>query len=672
MVRHGEHGTRLLPAAVVAALAVAGLMVAGAFLPYATTWGFHFLAFLPRTYLAGYLLAFAVLLGYALRGDVERLVGAAAAFMGRRPLPFLALCIAAFAAFAWTMRVGAPLLGDSFYLVRNYSEAAHGVAPLYYRNEPLATIVYAALLKAFGMSTFVHFLNSFLGADILLGAGTIACLFWTVRLLVRSEEDRFLSFVFVLAFPIMQLFFGYVEIYAAVVCAVSAYLLAVALHLTGRLPFRYLPVVFLLVSLTHYGTIILAPALLYLAGREIRQRGAREVLIGAGLLATAVLSILAAVRFDLAQFSSWVPHSHLLPFALDGDPAEEYTSAFTLFSPYHFADVANLMLLVAPAALILIGFTLVRNLKALLASALHRFFLASLLPAFGLLLVIKYDLGGARDWDVFTFVYFILSLYAAIVYATSESTGRLRTTFLLAGLTFLNSYLFFSVNHRVGAAEARFQALFDRRMLSQAGYYSGSLYLAQYYHQVKDVQGPVEAWKRYNREFPSDDRGYRNILTNALRNSPLPEEETVGLFERWIAAAPDTSSAVPMYAAYCAETGARHEARGDEEGAERFFRRGAELAPSSPSALNALGGCLLARGNRADALPVLERAAALDSTLPEPFWHLGRAQADLGDRPRAMAYLARAARLGHRPAASLLRRLASQPRTNRISITEKE
>ena len=285
MVRHGEHGTRILPAAVATVILVAGLTIAAAFHPSALTWGFHFLAFLPPAYLAGFGGAVALLLWFALRGDVEGFVRRPAAFMDRQPVAFLAFAVGAFALLATLLRVGAPLLGDSFYLVRNYSEAARGVAPLYFRNEPFATLAFSLLLDLFGMGTFAGFLSSFLGAEILLGAATIVCVFYTLRLLVRDPEDRLLAFGFVMAFPMMQLYFGYVEIYAAVVLAVAAFTLMAALHLTGKLPFRYLPTAFLAVALTHYGTVILLPALLVLAWRERELRGPRELALGAGIAA---------------------------------------------------------------------------------------------------------------------------------------------------------------------------------------------------------------------------------------------------------------------------------------------------------------------------------------------------------------------------------------------------
>lgn len=672
MVKHGEHGTRLLPAAIAAAIALGALTVAGAFLPHATTWGFHFLAFLPTSYLAAYVVLFVAVILLSLLADVDRVISGVAGFAGRRPAVFLSLCVAGFAAFAWTFRVDAPLLGDGFFLVRNFSEAARGVAPLYYRNEPLATLLYSIALKNFGIATFSEFLRSFLRAEIVFGAATMVSLFFTVRLLVRTNEDRLLSFVFVLAFPSMQLFFGYIEVYAAVVCAVSFYLLSVALHLTGKLPFRYLPLCFLAMALTHYGTLLLAPALVYLAYREYGRKGIREVAMGAGISGAVALALLVAVGFNTEQFSSWVPHSHFLPIARSGDPSEAYTSAFTLFSVYHVVDVANLALLVAPSALLLIAFTLLRNIRTLLESSLHTFFLITLAPAMGLLLVIKYDLGGARDWDVFTFVFFVLSLYGAIVFSSSEASGKRRITLLLTGVTFLNSYLFFAVNSQPVASETRFTSLFDRRMMSHAGFYSGSLYLSQYYHQVKNTAGPIAVWKRYLGEFPEDERGYKNVLTNAGRTNALSEDETLGLFESWVAVAPETSSARGAYAAYCIERGKWYAESRDYRRAERFLAKGVEADSASAEARNALGAVLVRLGGEEEALRHFQRAALLDEEYSEPMWNIGNVYLRNGERERGMTHLRRAARLGHQKAASRVLELEKGPRTNHISITEKD
>src|SRR5437879_2291137 len=152
---------RFLTFALVFVAALVGLHIFGFFSPSALNWGYHFLAFLPPFVALVYILAAVAACLGALNGSAERWIESASDLLSRRPLQFLVLILIAFVVSAAAFRVSAPLLGDSFYLVRNYSESLQGVAPLYARNEPLATYYFALLLNARHVSTFTGFMTTF-------------------------------------------------------------------------------------------------------------------------------------------------------------------------------------------------------------------------------------------------------------------------------------------------------------------------------------------------------------------------------------------------------------------------------------------------------------------------------------------------------------------------------
>src|SRR5437899_7557135 len=208
--------TRALQTATALVLALIGLHILGYLFPSAFTWGFHAFGFLPLQLLLLYLiLAIAVLL-LARLGILERAAAAAVGFMEKSQYQFLVTVIGIFILSSLVFKVRVPLLGDSFFLVKNFSEALRNTGPLLYRNEPLATYYFYSVIHLFQPTTYAGFLSAFLGADIILETGFILCAFFITKSLFADPVDRLLVFVLLLVVPSIQLCFGYVEVYAAV------------------------------------------------------------------------------------------------------------------------------------------------------------------------------------------------------------------------------------------------------------------------------------------------------------------------------------------------------------------------------------------------------------------------------------------------------------------------
>jgi tetratricopeptide (TPR) repeat protein len=96
-------------------------------------------------------------------------------------------------------------------------------------------------------------------------------------------------------------------------------------------------------------------------------------------------------------------------------------------------------------------------------------------------------------------------------------------------------------------------------------------------------------------------------------------EQAAGQLRALLVLDPDHAGALSFLAGALADRGVQL----DE--AERLARRGAELAPRSPRALDALGRVLLAQGDLLGAIAALERADALSGPDPEILDHLGDA-----------------------------------------------
>jgi hypothetical protein len=644
----------ILPALVLTLLLV-GLHILGAFSPGALTWGFHSLGFLPPPATAFYLLLAALATIWALRGNLSGLVVRASEGMARKPLWWLAGAIALFLTAAVLLRVKAPLLGDGFFLVRNFSEASHGMSPLLLRNEPLATLYYYGMMQLLGASTYEGFLRSFLAAQVLLGAGFIACAFYTARTLFKRPEDRLLGFLMALSLPSMQLFFGYVETYGALLFTMSLYLLASALFLRGRVPFPLVSLTFLLMAVTHFLGLLMVPSLLYLGWREWRARGVRGVVIGAGIPAAILFTILLAVNFELWRFTATVPHSHALPLERTVSTDEEFSSPYNLFSLAHGLDLLNFAVLTAAVPLVLLVTAFLRGRSGVLRLQEVRFLSLAVLPAAAFLLVAKFDLGPAKDWDVLASYALPAVLFALAAIFSVRKQGDTRSLSLLTGIMLLNTAAFISLNANEEGSLRRMISLIDRRSMSHLSYYSASLTLALYYHQVRDTEGPLRVWERYITAFPSDSMGYRNLLRNLENHGPARSPDIARTYERWMANVPGDSAARPSFARFWLEEGDRKAALGHKEDAAGCYERALAIDSLSLRAYNNLGSIMAERGNLRRAIELFWRWSELNPASSEPFMNLAGCYRASGEREKAIEMFRAAALRGNTAAAESLR-----------------
>lgn len=627
---------------------VGTLYLLGGLFPGALNWGFHFLGFLPWHHTMLYGATLVWLLYFVLRAHPEELIAPLAKKYQATPWQIFFGTVFIMICSAVLLRVRAPLLGDGFYLIKNYYEAAQGTSPLYPRDEPLATYYYPVFFRLIGLSSFEGFLNSFLVADILLGAGFIFNAFMITKTMFTEDSHRILAFVFLLALPYMELFFGYVETYPVVLFALSLFINTAVSYLHQKTPFWVIPPVFLVMCLTHYLSSLLIFSLLYLAYTELKRKRVAQVAAGFGIAALLGVGLLSAIDFDIEKFTSWVPYSHLLSILESSDPLENYAQAYTLFSPFHFIDIANLLVLLGAAPLFIVLNTLRKNRLALSLSPLTRFLTTAIVP-FGLILfLIKFDLGAARDWDVFSPYFFLLALLAACFMFRLTDAPAVRSYALIILISLTNSFVFYYLNADTEPSIRRFASFFDNRTLSQNGFYGASLQLALYYHQVADINEPVRIWKTYAELFPADERGYQNIINNLSR--PGQEAEVFRTYAQWFARDPEHPSVKQRFEAFCLSTGNRFFEKGDLSSAAAYYQHALQIDSTNPRSYNNLGSVFAEQHHYDLAIVMFEKAIALDSSYADALHNLGDAYIDSGSRRRGLSFLQRAARLGNRQA----------------------
>ncbi len=614
------------------------LLVGTAF-PGAMTWGFHMAGFLPAGYaavigFAAALIALALLLPSTQR-TLERLVDSA---VRHRYLLFMIVLGGGILA-SLLLRVRAPLLGDGFFLVKNFSDALHGIAPVYYRNEPLATAYFWLFVNITGPpSTYQQFLNSFLVAEIPLMIIYAWATFVTLRNLGVSDRTFVVGIVLSLAMPWMQLYFGYVETYAVVLAVLSVYVMVTVLWMRGKLGFWMVPVVFLLLFLTHYLALLLLPSLAAATWEEHQRRGWNSALLGIGAAAVLLFLFLSAVQFNVDQFTSSVPHHHYLSLTPPTDPADIDTEAYTMFSPYHFADIGNYLVLmcVPPLVLLIAG---CRTGRIAWKSMPWELILSMVLLLPLVLLGLKFDLGAARDWDTLAAFFYPLTILALLSLPPQVDGTVLARCALIIVIVAAQSLCYWLVNARPASMEARVLSLLDPRTVSHGASYTAHLHLAQYYHQEHRDRDAIALWKQYERKYPSEPRAYQNVILNYEKALPVPDDSIALEYARWRAAIPSDTAAARGYRNFCIDRGNALFHSGDYAASASWFESALQIDSTDPAAHNNAGSAYAQQGKRSRAEIHFREAVRLSPGYAEAWYNLATVADEDGRKSDASHFL---------------------------------
>jgi Flp pilus assembly protein TadD len=673
-------------AAAIFSLGLAALYIAGYFFPTGASWGFHFLGFLSPAAVVLFVLAVIAGVAYVHRGWFDAHLSRAEQFATSQPRVFLVISCVIFAAATLFFRVETPLLGDSFLLLRILKNASEGIRELNLSREPLALLYFFTLIKVLGTYDYPQILQAFHLGEVVLGTGFIVSTWLLTAYVFPHKRSRLLAFLFLLMMPYMQLFFGYAEVYAAVLLTISCYLLSVVMYLNGRITLVLVLVLYLLTASVHLLSLfIFLPSTLFLLYHEWRLRGARNIIIGLGAIGIMVAVVLWFADFSMQRLMQFSDRSPYLSIFDTGDKDQPYT----LFSPYHFIDVLNLTVFAAPAAIFLLLPALFRNHTRLRATATHTFLLAATVTLFGFIALARFDLPLAIDWDVTAPFFYIVACFAA--YVTLSDAGKETTSVfgMILIITCLTSAVWFRVNASAGASIARATVLNDPRFASQEGSFNTTLHLTEYYIRQQDIQNIITLCEQYVARYPLDSRGYLNYTLYLRKFGKQADARIIGIFERWRAADSSSREARTQFSNFHFDIGNRSYREGSYGEAIDNFRKAATLTPGIPDAYNGLGITYRELGRNDSALSYYRKALAADSTsvyayinlgnltdemgnadqaiawykkaltlqpnLPQLHYNLGIAYSKRGDAASAMASLRQAARLGDADARALLR-----------------
>ena len=612
------------------------LQVAGYIYPTGFLWGVHNFGYLPLPYLAAAFALAAVGIWYCARGTIERPLGKIVRVMENRPLLSLIVLMGGLCSAAIFVRVSLPLLGDGYTVLNNIERTINGSHPLGPGNEPLSIGFFYGTASLLGARNAPGIADAFLFGEILLGCGFLVVTWHTVRELFPGKGDlrKAVAFCSLLVIPYIQLFLGYVEIYAVVLLSVAVVMLAVILYQNGKIPFYVLPPLFVLQFFVHYLGILFTPLVIHLAFREWRKSGGRRVAYG--LLLSAVMIIGVTFLFGAGRLVPGITHSHILPFASPGD---QYT-AYTLFSSAHLLDVANILLFLAAGPAILIGLSFTGRW-----TPSQRPLLTSLIVAVGppllFVLLAKFDLGAAKDWDVPAPYFYTLGLFAAIWFLTPDPV-RIRIMGIVLFATFVPMCAFVKVNSEDRAVIRRVTSLMDPVIMSQGGIYQTSFHLSMAYLERRQIDSMVGLWRRYVSTYPDDRRGYLKLAKSHWEYGDTSYRTILEVFENGLHRTHGDTVVSRQYADFSVTAGISSMNAGKYQEAYDRFRKSIDLNPGSPETYFQIGRLYTRTGEVLSARASYLQAIALAPSHVPSLRNIGAGYLAEGHPDSALPYLRRA------------------------------
>jgi hypothetical protein len=570
---------------------VVTLFVAGSFCPSGTAWGFHFFSFLPPVFLYGAILFFIAAFFHIIFRDISLQVNFFSDQLEKNPVRSLVMVGILMITAIVLLRVRAPLLGDGFFLVKNFADALRGTSPIFLRNEPLATWWLFGVSSLWNVTSYAGFQSVFLGIEILLAVVFLVVVYYLVRALFASAIERFFAFCFLISLPYIQLFFGYIETYSFALVALCLYTLIAILSLRRKVSFLVVTIVFIAMGLSHYLTLAIFPSVVYLAIREKQSTGWKTIFRSAAAGFLILLGVFGCAGFDIDKFYASVPYSHFLPLTPSDNAVETASTSYTLFSLHHLTDIGNYVLLTCASSIIL-GIISIRRRNQTIAWTPEQVFLyLSLIGPVILFFVMKFDWGLAKDWDVFSSFTFLIAAIAILNLMNRKPVGFEKILSILLLVNLFITFSFVGLNSTTVPSIHRYEALLDSPLMPPSACYGATLQLVQYYHQANEIYAPTEAWERYSEKFPTDSRGYENIITNIQLNGRGGTEQIDSTFIRWTTASPADTLAKLRYAYFCFQTGNELSSKGSFSRAIPYYRKAISLHPPFEQATIALDRC---------------------------------------------------------------------------------
>jgi Flp pilus assembly protein TadD len=449
----------------------------------------------------------------------------------------------------------------------------------------------------------------------------------------------------------VELFLGYAESYSLATAAILVYVVLALDHLSGHRRFVWVGAALAIGVALHSALLFLVPSFVYLMlGKREKDAGRRppHLLPGIAFLGLILVLVVAVLLRGTGGLM-------LLPIWSRGN------AQYALVSWQHLVDFLNEQILVSPLAWIgLIGFVYAFRRDAALRNS-RRFRFLLIASAFPLLasFLIRPDLGGSRDWDLWSMgsLAYVVTVIAWMAHGMARHREARFAAYTLVVVGAFHIFPWVASNHSRELSLDRFQRMLDDNPLwTDPRLASATSELAHFYIEVGADQEAVPLLERAVHLDPKTGRYWDALGVTHIGLKQFKEAEAPLL--RAIELDPDDHSAYN-------NLGRAYQGAGRLDEAEATLRKSIDLEPNSGIPYFNLGKVYLARGDTASALGAYARATELMPYTVEYWYALATTlEAAGGRQDQALD--------AWNKVAALIRDDASQRNTLRVAIDHLE
>ncbi len=332
-----------------------------------------------------------------------------------------------------------------------------------------------------------------------IGSGALLLIFLGIaaKMLFSNRWRSFLFFAGIATSGFALLFFGYVENYALMIVATTAFAIVGISAASNRASAWWPLIPFAIACFTHLFAIVLLPALLYVLLRKSRLGiWIAGLQIKTKRLVTAALFVAAMLTYYYLQTNRLFFMFAFLPifpdrFTVDHD---------TLLSFKHIADIFNLLILLLPGFFVLATAVLSTGALRGKFKAEYNFLIILLLSGLAAVSVFNPGIGMPRNWDLFSILggpLSVLFFYTVLDRVKAPMSSHAALLAIALGLALLVPRVISQKTPEIAIAHFRNYMELDRVRNRNA-----RKLLIDHYRAAGDSISADEETKRWKQDFP--------------------------------------------------------------------------------------------------------------------------------------------------------------------------
>jgi Tfp pilus assembly protein PilF len=272
---------------------------------------------------------------------------------------------------------------------------------------------------------------------ISIGAGVLhaATIAWLAPIIVGHRKQGWLFALGMMTGGYALLHFGYVENYSLFGLAVAVYTYLGILVSMQRIKRWWIIPAFAATVFLHALGLVLFPVTLYVlvADTTLSKRSSEL-----GAWAKLLLLVFGALILSGVMYVA-LERNLFLRFALVPlGASQQVLDGYSMFSPGHIADWANLLFLLMPSILVVAVTIMRRNVRSLARDARIRFLGIATVMGLAAAFAFEAKIGMPRDWDLFSFAgYPLLALSLVSISSSIDRPYANRIILIMIGIASL-------------------------------------------------------------------------------------------------------------------------------------------------------------------------------------------------------------------------------------------